>query len=88
MLFRPKHLHAKFEEPREVLKNSDAKSEDIIRFVDEKHIGLVGQMTPSNEASFAKPAVAAYFDIDWKRNPKVPYFSHTIVFWRNNVYQY
>ena len=76
MLFRPKHLHAKFEEPREVLKNSGAKSAEIIKFIDEKHIGLVGQMTPSNEASFSKPAVAVYFDIDWKKNLKVPFCNH------------
>ena len=39
--------------------------------MDEKQVGLVGQMTPAKEANFQKPLIAVYFEIDWRRNPKV-----------------
>lgn len=70
-MFKPKHLHAKFEEPKEVLSDANSRTKDIIKFMDEKQVGLVGQMTPSKEANFQKPLIAVYFGIDWKRNPKV-----------------
>ena len=47
--------------------------------MDEKQIGLVGQMTPGKEAHFNKPLIAVYFEIDWKRNPKVIFFQSSIV---------
>jgi len=79
VLFRPKHMHAKFEDPKEVLSNKEANVNQIKDFIDEKHAGLVGQMIPSNEASFKKPVVVAYFEIDWKKNPKGSRY------WRNRV---
>ena len=70
-MFKPKHLHAKFEEPKEVLSDANSRSKDIVKFMDEKQVGLVGQMAPAKEANFQKPLIAVYFEIDWKRNPKV-----------------
>jgi len=79
VLFKPKHLHAKFEEPKEVLSDANSRSKDIIKFMDEKQVGLVGQMTPSKEANFQKPLIAVYFEVDWKRNLK------GTKYWRNRV---
>jgi len=79
VLFKPKHLHAKFEEPKEVLSDENARTKDIIRFIDEKQLGLVGQMTPAKEALYKKPLIAVYYNIDWKRNPK------GAKYWRNRV---
>jgi len=79
VIFRPKHLHAKFEDKKEVLDNKDASTADIINFIEEKHIGLVGQMKPQNEASFKRPAVIVYYNVDWKKNLKGSRY------WRNRV---
>lgn len=70
VLFRPKHLHAKFEAQHEVL-SSAASVDDILNFIDEKQLGMVGQITQSNEAILKKPSVIAYYRVDWKRNHKV-----------------
>lgn len=69
VLFRPKHLHAKFEAQHEVL-SSAASVDDILNFIDEKQLGMVGQITQSNEAILKKPSVIAYYRVDWKRNHK------------------
>ena len=45
--------------------------------MDEKQVGLVGQMTPAKEANFQKPLIAVYFEIDWRRNPKVLIYKST-----------
>lgn len=73
VIFRPKFLHSKHEEPVEVLSNVDAGTNDIKIFIDEKHLGLVGQMTPSNENMFSKPLIAVYYNIDWQKNLKVTF---------------
>ena len=73
VLFKPKHLHAKFEEPKEVLSDGSAKTSEIIGFIDEKQVGLVGHMTPPKEAFFKKPQVVVYYNIDWKRDMKVQF---------------
>ena len=53
------------------MSDENARTKDIIRFIDEKQLGLVGQMTPAKEALYKKPLIAVYYNIDWKRNPKV-----------------
>jgi len=79
VLFKPKHLHAKFEEPKEILNDQSATAGDIVRFIDEKQVGLVGHMTPPKEAFFKKPQVVVYYNIDWKRDMKGSRY------WRNRV---
>ena len=64
-------MHAKFEEPQIVLEKSDVNTHEIVQFIKDNEAGLVGQMKPSNDEIFKKPAVVVYFEIDWKRNPKV-----------------
>ena len=69
-MFRPKHFKAKFEDIKEVLSNANANTNEIKNFIDEKHMGLVGQITPSKEQFFKRPLVAVYYDIDWKKDKK------------------
>lgn len=79
VVYRPKHLKAKFEEPKEVFSNKDGNTDDIKSFIDEKHIGLVGQITPSKEQFFKKPLVSVFYNVDWKKNLKGSRY------WRNRV---
>lgn len=79
VVYRPKHLKSKFEEPKEVFSNKNGKTDEIKSFIDEKHIGLVGQMTPSKEQFFKRPLVSVYYNIDWKNNLKGSRY------WRNRV---
>lgn len=79
VIFRPKHMHAKFEDAKEILTNADVNTNEIKLFIEEKHIGLVGQMKPSNEDSFKKPAVVVYYNVDWEKDLKGSRY------WRNRV---
>lgn len=69
VLYRPKHLHAKFEAPTEVL-SVGLTNTGIMEFIRSKHLGLVGQNDMKNKDSFKKPLVVVYYDLDWKRNLK------------------
>ena len=71
VILRPKHLHAKFEESKEVFEQAGASSLDISNFIEEKQNGLVGHLKPGKEASFQKPLIVAYYQLDWKRDLKV-----------------
>jgi len=79
VLYRPKHLHAKFEKPEEILTDASSSTLDIKNFVAGKRSGLVGQITPDTETFFKKPLVVAYYKVDWKRNAKGSKY------WRNRV---
>jgi protein disulfide isomerase family A protein 3 len=78
VLFRPKHMHAKFEDSKVVLDSASSKG-DIVDFIANNHIGLVGQMVPDIEDLFTKPLVVVYYKVDWKRNAKGSKY------WRNRV---
>lgn len=80
VLFRPPHLHAKFEESAiAVPSDVDETVLNIERFLDDNQFGLVGQMHPDSEEKFLKPVITAYYDIDWVRNKKGSRY------WRNRV---
>ena len=70
MLYRPKHLHANFEPAEEIL-NDGFDTADIVKFISEKSNGIVGQIKPDTEDKFPRPLVVVYYDVDWKKNPKV-----------------
>eukprot|EP00112_Aurelia_sp_Birch-Aquarium-sp1_P016266 Seg3673.1 transcript_id=Seg3673.1/GoldUCD/mRNA.D3Y31 product="Protein disulfide-isomerase A3" protein_id=Seg3673.1/GoldUCD/D3Y31 len=79
VLFRPVHMHAKFEDPVAVINNEEESVYNIEQFIDVNQFGLVGELTASNEHKFVKPLIIAYYNIDWKRNPKGTRY------WRNRV---
>jgi len=79
VLFRPKHLHAKFEESKVVLDNPSTTTSEIVTFVKDNRAGLVGQINPDAEDAFKKPLVVVYYKIDWTRNLKGSRY------WRNRV---
>jgi len=79
VIFRPPHLHAKFEESSLAFANAEENVYNIERFMDDNQFGLVGQMRGNNEAKFIKPVIIAYYNIDWKRNLKGTRY------WRNRV---
>lgn len=70
VMFRPKHMHAKFEPASYSFTNADASTLDIVKFYDDNALGLVGQMTKDNGDKFSKPTVTVYFKLDWKLDPK------------------
>merc|ERR1712168_612986 len=55
VLYRPKHLHAKFDEPAVVLDDGTANVNDIMTFIKANQHGLVGQIKPDNDDSFKRP---------------------------------
>lgn len=79
VLYRPKHLHAKFEESTVVSSESDASVEDIVLFLKKNEAGLVGQIKPANDENFKRPLIVVYYQIDWKKNLKGSRY------WRNRV---
>lgn len=79
VVFRPPHLHAKFEDPFLTMTNKDENVYNIEKFIDDNQFGLVGQMKGSNEERFIKPVITVYFKIDWKLNRKGTHY------WRNRV---
>ena len=78
VLYRPKHLHANFESAEETL-NDGFDTADIVKFINEKSNGIVGQIKPDTEDKFPRPLVVVYYDVDWKKNPKGSKY------WRNRV---
>jgi len=79
VMFRPKHLHAKFEPTHFVLDDASSDTSAIVSFLKSKSVGLVGQVNPSNGAKFNTPLITAYYNVDWKRNAKGSKY------WRNRV---
>jgi len=79
VMFRPKHLHAKFEPTEYVLDDASSDTSAIVSFLKSKAVGLVGQVNPTNGAKFNTPLITAYYNVDWKRNAKGSKY------WRNRV---
>jgi len=79
VLYRPKHLHAKFDEPAVILTDGTANVNDIVTFIKANEHGLVGQIKPDNDDSFKRPLIVAHYQVDWKKNPKGSRY------WRNRV---
>jgi len=79
VLFRPKHMHAKFEDAAVVLSDADASVDDIVEFVKTNEAGLVGQVKPTTDENFKRPLIIVYYQVDWKKNLKGTRY------WRNRV---
>jgi len=79
VLYRPKHLHAKFEDAVVTLPGEGATKDSIKTFVSQNEAGLVGQIKPAKEGSFKKPLLVVYYQVDWVRNLKGSRY------WRNRV---
>jgi len=80
VLFRPKHMHAKFEASSVVFaSDSDPSTDDIVTWVKKNEAGLVGQIKPATDENFKRPLIIVYYQVDWKKNLKGSRY------WRNRV---
>jgi len=70
VMFRPKHLHAKFEPTSYSFTNAEGSTLDLVKFYEDNALGLVGHMNPDNAGKFSKPVVTAYYKLDWRMDPK------------------
>jgi len=68
VLYRPKHLEAKFEELTVVSSDSTLDADGIVEFIGANEAGLVGQIKPDKDGAFERPLVVVYYKIDWKKN--------------------
>ncbi|CAH1980493.1 unnamed protein product [Acanthoscelides obtectus] len=78
VLFRPAHLHNKFEEHRVTYKGK-ADAGEIQKFIAKHSHGLVGHRKPDNRPEFENPLVVAYYAVDYVKNPKGTNY------WRNRI---
>lgn len=78
ILFRPKHLHNKFEEDH-VKYDGEGTTESMQDFIEEKYHGLVGHRRTDNQNEFKQPLVIAYFAVDYVKNAKGTNY------WRNRI---
>lgn len=78
ILFRPKHLHNKFEE--EHVKYDGKDDVDALqKFITDKYHGLVGHRRSDNYNEFNNPLVVAYYSVDYVKNVKGTNY------WRNRI---
>jgi protein disulfide isomerase family A protein 3 len=78
VLYRPKQLANKFE-PDSLVYDGAFDKDDIEKFVNQEYYGLVGVRTQDNSKDFKQPLVIAYFNVDYKKNPKGTNY------WRNRI---
>ncbi|KAG8222836.1 hypothetical protein J437_LFUL010342 [Ladona fulva] len=78
VLYRPKHLHNKFE-PDFVVFDGAANKDTIEKWINENYHGLVGHRQRDNAQDFRIPYVVAYYAVDYTRNPKGTNY------WRNRI---
>ncbi|XP_047117326.1 protein disulfide-isomerase A3 [Schistocerca piceifrons] len=78
VLYRPKHLHNKFE-PDTVTYDGEAKKENIESWINREYHGLVGHRQRDNTQDFKNPLVVAYYGVDYVKNPKGTNY------WRNRI---
>ncbi|KAJ9595872.1 hypothetical protein L9F63_012931, partial [Diploptera punctata] len=78
VLYRPKHLHNKFE-PNSVKYEGASKKEDIDTFINKNYHGLVGHRERDNVNEFKSPQVIAYYNVDYVKNAKGTNY------WRNRI---
>lgn len=77
-LFKPKHMHNKFEETN-VSYVGYGEAKDLINFIQENYHGLVGHRTKKTLDDFKSPLLVAYYEIDYKYSPKLTNY------WRNRI---
>jgi len=68
-MYRPSHLHSKFENTKEVYTGSPDEFY-IEKFLKSKVHGLAGHMTQDNQDQFNKPLCVVYYNVDYKLNKK------------------
>nr|CAG4643858.1 EOG090X0438 [Lepidurus arcticus] len=78
ILYRPKHLHNKFE-PSTAKYSGAANKEDINSWIEKSFHGLCGHRTTDNAAQFRDPVVIAFYGVDYKKNVKGTNY------WRNRI---
>jgi len=78
VLFRPKHLHNKFE-PASVVYDGLTVDKAVEAFVKVNYHGLVGHRTQDTMADFPDPVVVAFYNVDYVKNVKGTNY------WRNRV---
>lgn len=78
ILFRPKHLHNKFE-PKSVKYEGSGKKEDIESWINKNYHGLVGHRQRDNANDFKPPYIVAYYNVDYVKNAKGTNY------WRNRI---
>ena len=69
VIFRPKHLHSKFEDSKVTYPGS-LEVFAMKKFLAETVHGMVGHMTVSTEDQFKKPVCVVYYKVDYILNPK------------------
>lgn len=79
VLFRPKHLANKFEDPTVTYTSESSNQQALESWVRAGYHGLVGHRTRDNGADFKPPLVVAYYAVDYVKNPKGTNY------WRNRV---
>lgn len=81
VLHRPKYLENQFE-PNEIIFEPMLQGDvpnQLESFILRNKHGLVGHRTSKNEGEFQNPLIVAYFDVDYKKNPKGTNY------WRNRI---
>jgi len=78
VLFRPTHLHNKFED-NEVAYAGKPNYDDINQFIKKNYHGLVGHRRTDNQMDFQNPLVVAYYSVDYVKNAKGTNY------WRNRI---
>ncbi|RZF44763.1 hypothetical protein LSTR_LSTR000715 [Laodelphax striatellus] len=78
VLYRPKHLHNKFE-PDLVVYDGKADKISIEKWINTNYHGLVGHRQRDNAQDFNTPLVVAYYAVDYTKNPKGTNY------WRNRI---
>jgi len=79
VLYRPKHLHNKFEDAALVYDGSATDKGALASWISSNYHGLCGHRTADNAKDFKMPLVVAYFGVDYEKNPKGTNY------WRNRV---
>lgn len=78
VLFRPKHLHNKFE-PASVVYEDSNIDKAVEAFIKVNYHGLVGHRTQDTMGDFPDPVVIAFYNLDYIKNVKGTNY------WRNRV---
>ncbi|XP_075216151.1 disulfide-isomerase A3 [Lycorma delicatula] len=78
VLFRPKHLHNKFEQSF-ITYDGPPSKDSIEKWITENYHGLVGHRHRENTQDFKNPLVVAYYNVDYVKNPKGTNY------WRNRI---
>ncbi|CAG0899559.1 unnamed protein product [Cyprideis torosa] len=80
VLYRPKILSNKFEEPHSVYEGGENDLGAVKDWISDNFAGLVGYRTSDNGRFFkADNLVVAYYDVDYAKNPKGTNY------WRNRI---